>query len=547
MKARLFALCCFILLCCALFLALKIDTYSSPVSVSRLAKLEPVSLEQKVTLFLSNGSQLRYRSADEFEVVMAILRVESEYKHGWSVIRPSVDSPLGMQRSAFVTMRDGKYSVVLDGVRGKQYDGISSSRLLFSPNGKRFAYVAQTGGKYTLVLDGKEWLLLDGISYAAFTSDSKHVICIGETGKQKSVLFDGRPAALNPSPDIIRENTKMKWYLFTPDMPNSLGLDVVRDSVSMVIADRAGRLTYTPVREGAASPDGRRLAYTICSNNSCTLILDGRKQRFTGFVSHLQFSPDSRRFAYSVSDLKNNVDRVSVDGRMIGGFQLSSNILFSPDSRHYAYVARYKNHISVVVDGRQTYRSSGEYTNIESLTWSPDSRSLAYVDNGDGWDKVVRDGRAVFSADIVSAPVFSPDSRHIAYSGIVGDNARVMLDGKKYDSWKYAQDILMPATGALAFSQDGKHIAYTVDNYIVLDKKKGPAYDFVFDWIPGEQDYKIDGRTVILQVLSEASMPGTYPIRTVSSTPRTFFDSPAKVSYLAVKDGWINLIEQGMK
>ena len=80
----------------------------------------------------------------------------------------------------------------------------------------------------------------------------------------------------------------------------------------------------------------------------------------------------------------------------------------------------------VVIDGRE----QGPYGDFlpESLSFSPDSQRIAYVAQrlsaeGWGWSAVdlvkwvaVVDGKASLPYGSVTPPIFSPDSRHVAYA-----------------------------------------------------------------------------------------------------------------------------------
>ena len=60
--------------------------------------------------------------------------------------------------------------MVVDGVEGKEYDGIGQGSLVFSPDSKRVAYAAQRGGKQLVVVDGVEGKEYDGIGRALSSS-----------------------------------------------------------------------------------------------------------------------------------------------------------------------------------------------------------------------------------------------------------------------------------------------------------------------------------------------------------------------------------------
>ncbi|HOK09764.1 MAG TPA: hypothetical protein PLJ10_08900, partial [Candidatus Hydrogenedens sp.] len=60
------------------------------------------------------------------------------------------------RRVAYSAKRGDKWVVVVDGVEGKEYDGIGAGSLIFSPDSRRVAYSAKRGGKWVVVVDGVE-------------------------------------------------------------------------------------------------------------------------------------------------------------------------------------------------------------------------------------------------------------------------------------------------------------------------------------------------------------------------------------------------------
>jgi len=57
---------------------------------------------------------------------------------------------------AYVAERDGKKVVVVDGIKGKEYDAVMVGDAFFSPDSKRIAYGARRGRYYFVVVDGIE-------------------------------------------------------------------------------------------------------------------------------------------------------------------------------------------------------------------------------------------------------------------------------------------------------------------------------------------------------------------------------------------------------
>ena len=97
------------------------------------------------------------------------------------------------QHVAYVAGRGEKRFVVVDGVEGKEYDGTGENTLIFSPDSQRVAYEAVRGGKHFVVVDGEEGQEYDGIVGGAprFSPDSQHVAYVAVRGGKVFVVVDG--------------------------------------------------------------------------------------------------------------------------------------------------------------------------------------------------------------------------------------------------------------------------------------------------------------------------------------------------------------------
>lgn len=92
------------------------------------------------------------------------------------------------------------------------------------------------------------------------------------------------------------------------------------------------------------------------------------------------------------------------------------NFWISPDSRHYAYIDK----ADLIVDGKkQAFEGTANNGKGNIFSFSPDSQHYTYVgQDKDGKDWVYLDGKPLgIGHNFVAAPpVFSPDSKHIAYT-----------------------------------------------------------------------------------------------------------------------------------
>src|SRR5664280_271730 len=94
---------------------------------------------------------------------------------------------------AYVEERGSKRLVVVDGVEGREYDGIDAGTPVFSPDSKRAAYGAGRGDKWLVVVDGMEGKEYDGIMAGTpvFSPDSKRVAYGAGRGDKWLIVADG--------------------------------------------------------------------------------------------------------------------------------------------------------------------------------------------------------------------------------------------------------------------------------------------------------------------------------------------------------------------
>ena len=102
-----------------------------------------------------------------------------------------VTSPDG-RHVAYVAQIGDEQFVVIDGKKGKHYDGIGRA-IVFSPDSKRVAYIAIIGKKGVVVVDGKEEKQYDNLgSNIIFSPDSRHVAYPAQSGNKQFVVIDGK-------------------------------------------------------------------------------------------------------------------------------------------------------------------------------------------------------------------------------------------------------------------------------------------------------------------------------------------------------------------
>ena len=171
--------------------------------------------------------------------------------------------------------------------------------------------------------------------------------------------------------------------------------------------------------------------------------------------------------------------------------------LFSPDGIRVAYAARRgKEDAVVILDGE----AGPPFASIVAgPVFSPDSRHLAFAVVDAGGLALVVDGKTIgrgplAGTDFIRDLTFAPDNTRLAYIGVTGGNLwdqgmtararrRVYVDGiagAEYD---------VPYLGGLRFSRDGKHLVYVVGGFadqsrtvafVVANGSEGKRYDEIF-------------------------------------------------------------------
>jgi WD40-like Beta Propeller Repeat len=340
-----------------------------------------------------------------------------------------------------------------------------------------------------------------------WSDDGRHIAYIGLRADRS---FVGRDGGEDPS---YEAPTRSVPPVFSPHGTH-LAYGARVDGVYRLIVDGQpiGEMALAPIAAGF-SPDGNRLAYVELreapgEKPEFRIVLDGkpgewfRGMRNAGGV--LQFSPDSRRFAYYRIN-ENLEGQWVVDGteqrwvndvrpltfarvRGIGAVEPPMVAAFSPDSRRFAYWADVKEKgVAVIEDDVAGPLVHGAGRPV----FSSDSRRLAY--GAQTFAKkivVVVDGvaGAEWASPDSGDPVFSPDGRHVAimlqreeggflrkhrvYSVVLDD--QVLADEPGDDS-----------SAEVVFSPDGTHLAWWLrqgaDWFVYVDDRPSSKLDGVSD------------------------------------------------------------------
>lgn len=356
-------------------------------------------------------------------------------------------------------------SVILDGKKGPEFDGILSRTPVFSPDGRRTVYGARKGERWTVVevdkgdpMGGLWWDRILENSFS-FSSNGKHLAYVAKNGNSWYVVVDGNVS--EPYDEIS------SLPLFSKE-GNEMAYGAQKNGKQFVIRNGEPGPEFNVVGAVTLSPDGKRIAYGVQHDGRQFAMIDGEPSaRYGGIYGEtLQFSPDSKHVAYAVE--KGPRRFVVIDGNEGPDFDgiARGSLRISPDSRRVAYAARKGEKWVAVVDDQ----AGREYAKLETPIFSENSQHVAYVAGDESGRFLVVDGKAgteyeqvlketvVFSStgefvayaavlpskktgiivndkvlgeyDSVGAPSFSPDGRHVTYRASVGDNLSVYVDGQ---------------------------------------------------------------------------------------------------------------------
>lgn len=230
-----------------------------------------------------------------------------------------------------------RYYIVLDGVRGEEYDFVGWP--IFSPDGQKMAFEAQRGKEMFMIVGDARGESFDYVGSPAFSPDGRRLAYAASSGERFILIIDGR----RTGPDF----ESMKDPFFSPD---------------------SKRVACIAIRKA----ENRYKNLPPLGGKEC-LVVDGVPGEDCDMVHDPVFSANSRHFGYTMS--QDDKWFVVVDGTKFGHeFSYSDGPAFSPDGRRFAFVAE-KGGEGFIVCGDQRSES---FDVVRSPVFSPDGKKIAF-------------------------------------------------------------------------------------------------------------------------------------------------------------------------
>jgi hypothetical protein len=434
-------------------------------------------------------------------------QAEEVTAEGYRQVSP--DGKHVITRVSHETQMGPSWTVVIDGVPGKSYEGIESAQ--FNVDGTRNAYIGQarspTGRDFSAaVIDGVEGKpYRGGVHDLSFSPDGKHVAFIGGRGSEINDHLDDVLVVDGVEGPPIREiiagtlcyspSGRLAYAIkggagpvgspFARANPNDDEIQVLLDGKP--IWRRRGVQQLPAVNSNCSllfSGDGQHLAFvaTVMSNyqQRAFVVVDGKEGRTYQFINSetLRFSPNGRPVAYIAQSSMNGTSVAVIDGHDGPACSSISDLAFSADGRRVAYIGQR-------ADGNSfcgTEQGAGKsYQSVSGLTLSPAGGHIAFVAMRAGNDSapysVVEDGKEGKSYIMIDAESlrYSPDGQHLAYVGSksVDPNAGTtksyfVLDDAELKEYEFPG----PDAHSITFSPGGRHLAYSVTEFDMTGSQK---------------------------------------------------------------------------
>jgi hypothetical protein len=334
---------------------------------------------------------------------------------------------------------DGRAALHIDGRRGDAFQAILASTLTFDAAGRHVAYGVLDGDRYRLALDHCPGPPFEGLGDIAFSPDGERLAYAAADGGRWRIVADG---ALGPALDGVFART----LRFDSEGVHLAYVAAVAGGARVFVDQVAGPLVDA-VSELRLPRDGR-VGY-VARRGSLESVMRGDEAiGVHNRVGALWIGEDGRS-AYAARSERGWT--MIYDGTPLSSSPLLPEVAGSDDGTHVAWLARGVTGVSVWLD-RSPF--AGPFANVrsQSLRFAPGHAAPSFVAQGsDGRPRAFIAGAEQPALDRLGALVFSADGRHWAYTGGRGPEHVLIRDGiEQVLDDAIADPVLSPAGDRIA-------------------------------------------------------------------------------------------------
>lgn len=349
-------------------------------------------------------------------------------------------------------------------------DGKENLEPAWSPDGSTIAYTSARGEGIYLVpsLGGMPRKLTDFGSQAAWTADSKRIIFRSQGvlsmalpeifpvvpttlwivnvdgGEPQRLTQPNQPAGRHSEPSVSADGRYVVFVSFSPGGGATLcEMDLQKQTVAPISGPMEPAFSPTYSRDGASiyyvgSVPSDNIAIYRQPLNPSTRKAAGPPVMLhrtdLSFVRSVVFTPDGRRFAYSVETMQSNLWQRFQNGetRPITNetaFRTTQPV-YSPDGEWIAFLQRRKGILGdiwvIAKDGQNPMQVTKDPSPDYMPSWTPDGMGIVYGSMRNGVSKLMRfslkDGSERVFADMREAKAsarLSPDAKTLVYNRVV--------------------------------------------------------------------------------------------------------------------------------
>ncbi len=441
---------------------------------------------------------MRIASASTDTVSIEKIFIGKQPENALLYVDSAVMSP-DLRHYAYVAVSDDGMQVCVNKNYGKKYHHIARGYPIFSPVENRIGYIADKENDFLVVIDDKEYPGYNGACCLKFSPNGKYFAYIAQDKNKQFVALNGYSMQPYDMIDII------SGVLFSPDSRTAayVAKNNSENSVRLVVNGK-GSPPFDSITEIVFSPDSRTIAYIASKDKNYFVVRGEVKQGPYDKAEGLTWSSDSVRLAYIAikdaqflvidNDLKTPAGDFEVQTAFfdvptdfdlinLGNFSVKFPQVtppsFSPDASRLAFVKLEKKKYRFVID-----KTTGPpFDAISQIVFSPDSKHYAYIGVimaplGGKKMQIVHDQTRSPFYDDIDKPFFSPDSTHLAYR--VNDNNKqfMIVDGKAQKTYD--------RIGKPYFSPDSSTLAYQAA------KKEGSVIKVVMVVNEKEESYRVN-------------------------------------------------------